>query len=630
MKRMIAIIIACAFSILEVQAQNEKDAKSLYEKAMSNILSEDYDKGYSFLIQSAELNYPEAQATLGALYYIGSEITEQSYEKARFWLQKAAEQNNAAAQASLGEMYLNGLGGKRDTTTAIKWISKSAEQNNISGLFYLGVCYREGLGVEQDYSKAMSLYKKAIDQKPDDSLFSEDDKVRSIQQEEYNKVVAECELQIGFLHEKGWGTPQDWDKAHYWYKKAAEYGNAQAQTNFGCIYYNGSGSYAKDYQTASIWFLKAAEQGEVQAQRLLGYMYQNTLGVPQDYDKAYYWTSLAAENGETQALNNLGYLYMVGKDKNGKGVENDYHQALYWYRKAAEGGNATAQNNIGYMYENGLGVDENIDSAYIWYKKAYENGYERAKTNMKFLQAQIASENGISVPVIADKCIALVIGNADYKNAALKNPTNDAQDIVKKLEAQGIETIPCYNGKTDEIHKFVTEFCERAKKCDAALFYYSGHGIQKDGVNYIVPVNAENNLEEQCVNISDILTKMDKSGVKKKIIILDACRTYEPIKNGGRGGFVIGLADMEMKGIPLGTFVLYAAQTNQTANDGVDRNSPFTSAMLKMLSKHNIGLRKLALNIKEEVKQMTNRNQIPSYNDNLDGDDDFFFNVKKK
>lgn len=625
MKRAIAIIIACAFSIWEVQAQNDEVAKSLYEKAMSNILSEDYDKGYSFLIQSAELNYPEAQATLGALYYQGSEITEQSYEKARFWLQKAAEQNNAAAQATLGEMYLNALGGKRDTTTAIKWISKSAEQDNVSGLFYLGVCYREGLGVEQDYSKAMSLYKKAIDQKPDDSLFSEDDRVRSIQQEEYNKVVAECELQIGFLHEKGWGTSQDWDKAHYWYKKAAEKGNAQAQTNYGCIYYNGSGSYAKDYQTASIWFLKAAEQGEVQAQRLLGYMYQYTLGVPQDYDKAYYWSSLAAKHGDAQAQNNLGFLYM-----NGWGCIKDYNQALFWYHKAVNQDLAIAQNNVGYMYENGFGVAENLDSAYVWYKKAYENGYQQAKTNMKLLQTQIESENGISVPVVADKCIALVIGNADYKNAALKNPTNDAHDIVKKLEAQGIETIPCYNGKTDEIRKFVTEFCEKAKKFDAALFYYSGHGIQKDGVNYIVPVNAENRLEEQCVSINDILTKMDKSGVKKKIIILDACRTYEPFKNGGKGGFVIGLADMEMKGIPLGTFVLYAAQTNQTANDGVDRNSPFTSAMLKMLSKHNIGLRKLALNIKEEVKQMTNRNQIPSYNDNLDGDDEFFFNVIKK
>lgn len=626
MKRVITIIFAYALSIWNVQAQNEEVAKSLYEKAVSNILSEDYDKGYSFLIQSAELNYPEAQTTLGALYYIGSEIAEQSYEKARFWLQKAAEQNNATAQASLGEMYLNGLGGKRDTTIAIKWISKSAEQDNISGLLYFGLCYRDGLGIEKDYSKAMSLFKKALDQKTDDSLFSEDDRVRSIQQEEYNKVVAECELQLGFLYEKGWGTPQDWDEAHLWYKKAAEAGNAQAQTNFGCIYYNGSGSYAKDYQTASMWFLKAAEQGEVQAQRLLGYMYQNTLGVPQNYDKAYYWSSMAAEKGDTQAQNNLGYLYM-----NGWGCSQDYKHAFIWYRKAADQNLAIAQNNIGYMYENGLGVAENIDSAYIWYKKAYENGFQQAKTNMRLLQAKIALENGISIPVVADKCIALVIGNADYKNAALKNPTNDAQDIVKKLKVQGIETIPCYNGKTDDIHKFVTEFCEKAKKYDAAIFYYSGHGIQKDGVNYIVPVNAENRLEEQCVNINDILSKMDKSGVNKKIVILDACRTYEPIKKGGKGGFGMGLANMmEIKGVPLGTFVLYAAQTNQTANDGEDRNSPFTSAMLKMLSKQNVGLRQLSINIREEVKQMTNGKQTPSYNDNLEGNEDFFFNVTKK
>lgn len=625
MKRAIVIIIACALSIWNMHAQNEEVAKSLYEKAISNISSGNYDKVYSLLTQSAELDFAEAQATLGALYYMGSVITEQNYEYARQWFLKAAEHNNAAAQASLGIMYLNGLGGEKDTSKAIKWISKSAGQDNISGLFYLGICYREGLGLEQDYSKAMSLFKKALDQKPYDSIFFEDDRLRSILQEEHDKVVSECELHIGFLHEKGWGTPQDWDKAHYWYKKAAEYGNAQAQTNFGLIYFNGSGSYAKDYQTASIWFLKAAEQGEVQAQRLLGYMYQYALGVSQDYDKAYYWSSLAAEHGEAQAQNNLGILYL-----NGWGCVKDYNYALYWFHKAVNQDLAIAQNNIGYMYENGLGVTENIDSAYVWYRRAYENGYQQAKMNIKLLQAQIELEKGISVPVVADSCFALVIGNADYKKTQLKNPTNDAQDIVKKLNAQGIETISCYNGKTDEIRKVVAEFCERLKKYDAALFYYSGHGIQKDGVNYIVPVNAENNLEEQCVSISDILTKMDKSGVRKKIIILDACRTYEPIKNGGRGGFVIGLANMEMKGIPLGTFILYAAQTNQTASDGVDRNSPFTSAMLKMLSKHNIGLRELSLNIREEVKQKTNRNQIPSYNDNFDGDEDFFFNVKKE
>ena len=116
--------------------------------------------------------------------------------------------------------------------------------------------------------------------------------------------------------------------------------------------------------------------------------------------------------------------------------------------------------------------------------------------------------------------------------------------------------------------------------------------------------------------------------MKKKIVILDACRTYEPIENGGKGGFGKGLADMaNTTGIPTGTYILYAASTNQTANDGTGRNSPFTSVMLKMLDKPNSEIRQLFYNVRKEVMMQTNKEQIPSANDNLV--DDFFFNIKK-
>lgn len=158
-----------------------------------------------------------------------------------------------------------------------------------------------------------------------------------------------------------------------WYRKAADQGDALAQSKLGWLYATGHG-VPQDYGQAVAWFRKAAEQGKSGAQFNLGWAYEDGQGVPQDYVQAAAWYRKAAEQGEADALLNLGWLY----DK-GHGVAQDYGQAAAWFRKAAEQGNAKAQYNLGRLYDNGQGVTQDFAQAAVWYRKSADQNYAPAQ-----------------------------------------------------------------------------------------------------------------------------------------------------------------------------------------------------------------------------------------------------------
>jgi formylglycine-generating enzyme required for sulfatase activity len=178
---------------------------------------------------------------------------------------------------------------------------------------------------------------------------------------------------VGVMYEGGRGVAKDDEQAVFWYRKAAEQGNADAQYSVGWMYENGRG-VANDDAQAVFWYRKAAEQGNADAQYNLGWMYENGRGVAKDDEQAVVWYRKAAEQGNALARNNLGVMYAEGR-----GVANDDEQAVDWYRKAAEQGNADAQHNLGLMYENGRGVARDDAQAVSWYRKAAERSNEDAK-----------------------------------------------------------------------------------------------------------------------------------------------------------------------------------------------------------------------------------------------------------
>ena len=95
------------------------------------------------------------------------------------------------------------------------------------------------------------------------------------------------------MYDRGQGVPQNYAEAVKWYRKAADQGEALAQSTLGFMYAKGQG-VPQNYAEAVRWFRKAADQGNARAQRNLGFMYANGQGVPRDYVQAHKWSNLAA------------------------------------------------------------------------------------------------------------------------------------------------------------------------------------------------------------------------------------------------------------------------------------------------------------------------------------------------
>ncbi|WP_302983613.1 tetratricopeptide repeat protein [uncultured Muribaculum sp.] len=161
---------------------------------------------------------------------------------------------------------------------------------------------------------------------------------------------------------------KNYAKAMQLYKQIPDDKNAQFQ--IGYMYDNGLGT-TQSYTDAAYWYRKAAEQGEASAQCYLGIMYSYGRGITQSYTDALYWYRKAAKQGYATAQNNLGYMYL-----NGKGVDKSNADAVYWFRKAAEQRDILGQANLGYCYYYGKGVEINKQEAYRLIKLAADQGNE--------------------------------------------------------------------------------------------------------------------------------------------------------------------------------------------------------------------------------------------------------------
>jgi opacity protein-like surface antigen len=216
-----------------------------------------------------------------------------------------------------------------------------------------------------------------------------------------------------------------------------------------------------------------------------------------------------------------------------------------------------------------------------------------------------------------DKRVALVIGNATYANIpSLKNPANDAADMRASLERLGFTVIGKSDADRRTMRDLIDEFFDKARGADTALFYYSGHGIQYEGENYLVPINAEvkigADVPEECVPIARVTGRMDESGAATNIIVLDACRD-NPFPSVTRG-IERGLAVIAKK--PSESIIVYATGENQKAEDGEGRNGIFTSALLANIERRE-AFEDILLAVKAQVRAATNDVQQPAVYENL-------------
>lgn len=221
--------------------------------------------------------------------------------------------------------------------------------------------------------------------------------------------------------------------------------------------------------------------------------------------------------------------------------------------------------------------------------------------------------------------VALIIGNAHYKQNEwqLNNPINDVNDMTAKLKKLGFETISVTDASLLDMERAIRRFGDMLEQKKAVgLFYYSGHAVQIDGQNYLLPVDfrayREDEIRYQSMNVNLILDKMEGARNPLNILILDACRD-----NPGKGTRSVksrGLAQLNTSAS--GVLIAFATAPGKTASDGEGRNGLYTKHLLKYIDEPNIKLEDVFKKVRASIRAEA-ADQIPWENSSIDGD--FYF-----
>jgi tetratricopeptide (TPR) repeat protein len=255
----------------------------------------------------------------------------------------------------------------------------------------------------------------------------------------------------------------------------------------------------------------------------------------------------------------------------------------------------------------------------------------------------------VTPPKNVGRRAALVIGNSAYRNApALANPQHDAEVVAASLRAIGFTSVTLVQNATHEnLTDALQKFGEEARKSDWAMIYYAGHGIEVNGINYLIPIDAklstDRDVQYEAVPMDQAMASIEGAS-KLKLIMLDACRDnpFAPkmhrtavstpvFAQAAVGGTVgtrsvgRGLSEVKVNGA---TLVVYAAKQGETALDGDGGNSPFAVAFVQRIATPNVEINKLVRLVRDDVIEATGGRQEPYTYGSLPGNEDFFFVTK--
>jgi uncharacterized caspase-like protein len=230
-------------------------------------------------------------------------------------------------------------------------------------------------------------------------------------------------------------------------------------------------------------------------------------------------------------------------------------------------------------------------------------------------------------PAHAERKVALVVGNSSYVNVPrLPNPRNDAGDMIARLKTMGFDVIPGLDLDRNAFLNSLAAFGRAAEGADVALFFYAGHGLQVNGQNYLVPTDAkvefEAELDIALIPVPLVMQQLAR-GSRVNIVLLDACRDNPFAKDlsrtlGTRSSSALGRGLSRIQ-TASGTFIAFATQPDNVAQDGDGRNSPFTGALLANIDTPGLSLSDLMIEVRNAVMQQTNGKQVPWDSSSLTG-----------
>ena len=219
--------------------------------------------------------------------------------------------------------------------------------------------------------------------------------------------------------------------------------------------------------------------------------------------------------------------------------------------------------------------------------------------------------------------LALVIGNAAYPDSPLRNPVNDATKIRDLLEQLGFTVTLQVNADQRTMERGIETFTSRVPQGSVGLFYFSGHGVQIEGANYLIPIGGvlrqPSDLRYRAVPADWVLNRMADAGMDMKVLILDACRD-NPFGRSGTRTLRQGLAVMDA---PKGSLIAYATSPGQTALDGTSAHSPYTAQLLRQIPEPGRPIELMFKAVRERVQRETNAQQTPWEASSLTAD--FYF-----
>src|ERR1700716_2957622 len=234
----------------------------------------------------------------------------------------------------------------------------------------------------------------------------------------------------------------------------------------------------------------------------------------------------------------------------------------------------------------------------------------------------------ICQPASAEKRVALVVGNSNYKNAAqLPNPANDAAAIAATLKGAGFDVVDSrLDLQSADMRRALREFADQARDADVAVVYYAGHGIEIDGTNYLIPTDAklerDTDIYDEAFSLDRVLLAIEPAR-QLRLVIVDACRNNPfadtmrrtvPSRTVSRG-----LARIEPT--TSNTLVAFAAKAGLTALDGNSKNSPYATALVKHIATPGLDVRRAFGFVRDDVLQATGNRQEPYVYGSLGGAD---------
>jgi tetratricopeptide (TPR) repeat protein len=243
----------------------------------------------------------------------------------------------------------------------------------------------------------------------------------------------------------------------------------------------------------------------------------------------------------------------------------------------------------------------------------------------------VVDHSATPVPPVPETRIALVIGNSNYTAVGkLPNPPRDAAALADALRADGFSEVKLVSDVTrKELVKALNDFQDESAKADWAVIYFAGHGIELDGMNYLIPVDAvlktDRDLQDEAVSLERVISSV-ANAKKLRLVILDACRN-NPFASSmhmtvASRAIHRGLARIEPSG---GTLIAYAAKDGEEAIDGDSSgNSPFAAALIKYLVRPGLEVGRLFRLVRDDVLAATDRQQEPFVYGSLPGEELFF------